>query len=213
MSFAQLQGYAVTEAQIWIPRSGAWWGDLEISSSVDLTGAATLTMGSLTLTGAVVRGSSYRGRSRYRIAGGAEWRQRIPRRAYRADAGVRRSTVLGDAARECGARLAPGAPEAILGTAWVRPEGPASDARDRALLGASWYIDGIGTLVVGERPAGDVRANYVIERLDHGQRIAVIASSAPEAFVPGLTLADVGVLDTVALMLRSTLRVHCWGAA
>lgn len=210
MSFAELQGHRVTEADVRIPLRGAWWCDVEIDSATRLAGAATLRIGGLELAGQVVRGGVYRGRARHRISGGVPWSQILPAKSYRNDLGVRRSTVLRDVARESGARIDT-IPEAVLGTAWVRPAGPASAALARA-WGDEWYVDAAGVTVLAARPSGAVAGSYTLVEVDPGQRSAVFATESPEGFAPGLSVDPIGVIESVAIVLRAALRVHAWGA-
>lgn len=209
MSFATLAGLRVVSGTVRCPSRGAWVADLTLDSSASLTGSQTLTVGDLSLVGSVVRGATYAGTSAWRMVGGAgRWGAMLGARAYRNDAGVKRSTVLADIARDAGETLELPADDVSLGTAWTRLARPAREALALA-WGAEWYVDDDGTTRLGARPTGTVSAprQVVHEEPEHGLR--VLATEYPAAVRPGYTL-DGRSITSVLYRLADTLRVQVW---
>ena len=132
-----LSGHTLTAARVQLPKDGIWWADAEIDQPVVLTGAVTLVLADQSYQGTVMSGGPVKGRSRYRIAGGAGgWGRVIPARHYANDAGVKYATILSDAAADAGETIAD-IPVGSPGVAWTRESGPASWQLE-ALFPSGW---------------------------------------------------------------------------
>ena len=120
--YSQANGERVFTGSITIPRVGAWVADISLALSATISGPVTLTIGTLTLTGAIVRAGTYGGSRAYRLVGGAGgWRKNIAARSYVRTDGVSSALVIGDAAIEVGETAVVATPE-IVGTSYVRSE-------------------------------------------------------------------------------------------
>ena len=98
-----LNGHKVTDARVTIPAWGVWYADVAIDGEVALSGAATLVVADLTLSGTVLSGGPSTGRSHFRVVGGeGGWGKLLKKRSYANDAGVKLAKILGDAAFEVG---------------------------------------------------------------------------------------------------------------
>lgn len=124
-----LNGRRVIAADVRLPPSGVWTADLDLDeAAAPLTGAAVVQLGALTLRGTVdpTHSGEFADARRVRVLGGAGgWGKELPPRSYHNDAGVKRSTILQDAAREAGET-------SCSPTAWRPASGPITSGR-RAL--------------------------------------------------------------------------------
>jgi hypothetical protein len=147
-------GIELQRATAVLPDAGIW------SVRADLVGGkapaprarVTVELGDLVLTGTVRFAEVFAGRAEVLVVAGADhWGETVKRRPYRADNGVRLALVAGDLARDAGETLGPlgELASAVLGYAWVRPEGPAIHALNE--LG-HWYMDIDGSTRLGVRP-------------------------------------------------------------
>jgi hypothetical protein len=139
-----------------LPEAGIWSvrADLVGGKAPEERARVTVQLGDLTLSGTVRIARVFAGRASALVVAGADgWSGSVQERRYRADNGVRLDRVAGDLARDAGETLGPlGAlSTAVLGYAWVRPEGPASHALNE--LGLPWYLDLDGSTCLGARPA------------------------------------------------------------
>ena len=156
--WASINGERVTQGNLFIPRYGSWVADVALAISTILTDPIVLTVGNLTLKGAIVRAGTYAGSRAYRIVGGAGgWRKALEARAYQRDTGVTSSMVLGDLAIETGETL--GAFTSVsLGNSYVRLAGAAS--RTLAALTRDWWVDKAGVTQIGSRPVTAIASPY-----------------------------------------------------
>lgn len=144
MAFATLNGAAVFEGTISIPRVGAWHADLSINSETILAGRATLVIdGGLTLAGTANRSGVWQGTSKLNLVGGADGLRKMARPQHYQQATLR--MVLLDLLAVAGEKLA-----------------ASSDAATLALTFPHWTTMGqsvgrmIGALVADSRIANDV---------------------------------------------------------
>lgn len=223
MSFvATINGNRVASAVVTIPPYKAWRATVTTVDAVVLSGAVTLKLGALELRGTITAGGSYVGASRYVLkAGAATWSMDLPERSYRSRpncaAGVKLSTVLADAARECGETLAAGYTDRTIGDAWTREAGPASDALAALVGNSSWWLAPDGQTHVEPRETGVVPPGYAVTSYDPATGLIELDTEAPEQMVPGrtITVRDAGelVLGTVTLELGDRLAVRAQTAA
>jgi hypothetical protein len=182
--YASIDGVQILDARIVVPRYGAWFAELALSSEKTISGPHTLTVGDIAWKCAAWRGAPYQGRTSLRVIGGSGgWQKRLPARAYRSDAGVKLSSVLNDAARECGESVTVTVDKAI-GTFLVRDVGPAARMLNR--LADEWHMDQDGRTVVG--PWGTltpITDKFDLLSFDGRTGKAEIATEALAAFTPG----------------------------
>lgn len=194
-----LNGTRVIEATLWIPWHGRWMLDVRLDLPVELSGAVTFSVaGAGTWRGSVLRAGVEAGSTRARIVGGAGgWGDTLPKRAYVGP--VKRSLVISDAAKECGESVSVAA-DATL-PAYVRAAGPAS----RVLDGVPWYVDAAGVTQVRERAAGVVASEFEFVSGHFGRGLVVVASDAPQDWLPGRTFASVRLSRRTIATVR-----HVW---
>ena len=211
MSTATLAGHRATSARVHIPAWGVWWADVGLDEEATLAGAVDLVVADLRLSGAVVSGGPSKGRSYYRLAGGAGgWGRTIPARSYANDAGVKLSTVLVDAATAAGETIDPMTlPATRVGPAWVREEGPAARAL-QLLSREAWYVGEDGVTRLGRRAAADLTTKATVGPVDRARGTVTLAADAIATIVPGVRVDGLEAVDVVHDVsakggLRSTL--------
>lgn len=193
-AFTNFAGARIVSGRITMPLYGAWVADIVIADATPIPTTGTLAFGSLSLTGTVVRSLAYSGLQNARLVGGyGGWRRTIPSRAYQFAAGVLLSTVLGDAAKECGESVTV-TTDASIGTAYVREQAPASRTL-RGLAGALWWIDPTGTTRVGPRDGANaaVSSQYEVINANGGDGAYSIATDAPGDWFPGVSFTSPAV--------------------
>ncbi|KYF64530.1 hypothetical protein [Sorangium cellulosum] len=189
-----------------LPDAGIW------SVRADLVGGKApperarvqVVLGDLVLSGTVRHADVFAQRAEVFVVGGADgWGATVSRRPYRADNGVRLDRVAGDLARDAGEALAPlGAlAAAVVGYAWVRPEGPAIHALNE--LGHPWYVDVDGSTHIGARPT--VARSGLRLGVDYRPSLRRAVITSPEdafaALVPGSVISGDGF---PSLTIRAT---------
>jgi hypothetical protein len=149
-------GYELRSCTAVLPDQGVW------SARADLVGGkappvgarASVNLGDLTLTGTIRIAEVVAGRAEVFVVGGSDgWGKTVKRRVYRADNGVKLAKVAQDLASDAGETLGllGALAGAVLGYAWVRPEGLASFALNE--LGQPWYVGLDGVTNLGTWPA------------------------------------------------------------
>lgn len=211
---ATLAGKRVTRARVQIPKWGAWYADVSVDGESSLTGAVELVLADVTFHGTILSGGAAAGRSDYRIVGGAGgWGKIIPAKGYASDAGVKLSTILGDAAREAGETLiATALGRSVAGPAFARQEGPAGRVLE-LLAPGNWYVDSGGITRIG------TRATSVLERavprtspVDLAAGTVTLAPAAIATIVPGITVDGLEAVDVQhELSAEGGLRTRIWG--
>jgi hypothetical protein len=188
----------IVTAKLHIPSAGAWRADLLLDHGEAPTGAATVTIGDLSLVGTVLRsGLDAADRPHATVIGGRGWFASVTSpRAFQSDSGVRLSTVL--------ATLAAGAGQAIIQPAdrtigeyyelqASRPGEPVtySDALNdlsRAGLAPVWRVDPDGVTRFGARTAQAVTGRATLLWSDRGTGLATYGLDAPATWLPGNTV-------------------------
>lgn len=211
---ATLQGKRVTSARVTLPAWGCWYAEANLDGEVTLTGRVELKIADLTLSGTVLSGGPAKGRSAYRIAGGAaQWGKVLPKKSYANDLGVKASTVLTDAAREAGETLdASTIPTTALGPSYVRPEGPASAVLER-ISPTRWYVGEDGVTRIGQRAASALPAKVTrVTPVDRARERVDLASDTIAAIVPGVVVDGLEAIDVEhAISSAGALRSTVWG--
>jgi len=192
--FASLSGAPVLSAAVVIPFYGAWSADVMLADVDSVPAGITLTVGNLSLAGAVMRQSAFGGRRTLRLVGGAGgWSRPIAPRHYQHSFGVTRGMVIGDAAREVG-ETAIVTNDATLGTDYVRmrPGGGSLLAGDvLRLVGVdNWYVDTQGITQVSAWPTRSVATAFQVIDFDPSSGRAEIATEDYASWLPGATFVS-----------------------
>lgn len=211
MTLATISGHTLTECRIHLPIHGLWWAECEIDTPEQLTGSVAIEVGGVAFAGTVMAGAPWLGRARYRVAGGAGgWGQCLPPRGYANDAGVRRRTVVADAATACGEAFEAGGDTATLGPAWARDAGPAARVLHMT-ASDGWYVDESGVTRLGIRPAVEYSGGATRMRSDLAQQTIVLAATELAELMPGVVVDGVSAVDVVHVVHDGTLRTTVWG--
>lgn len=192
-----LDSHDLARCRLSLPPYGVWMARCyPVETATVTTGArVSLTLGSLALRGTVRRGGTFVSSTGILVVGGADgWARTLPRRdPYRADNGVRLSSVVADLAADAGETVTLQAGvERSLGYAWTRPAGVASGALD-ALTAGLWWVGTGGETVVGVRGvavAVPTATVYSVERVEPERGWARLAcpDDAIGAFLPGVAV-------------------------
>lgn len=213
-----LNGQAALRATVVIPRTRIWTAEIEAANLLDISGAVTIGLADIELKGTIIDGGPYATRGWYRIVGGAGgWRRALAPKSYRSAAGVKLSTVVGDAATEVGETMA-AFTDSRVGPAYVRPPSLEGDKLSveaarvlDALASENWYVDIDGSTHIGVRAAAAFKPNYRLLDKRPDARRAMIASDTLVGLVPGATLEGLEAATIRHELTSSTLRTHVYG--
>lgn len=184
MSTITLNGERVVSGTITIPFYGTWVADVVLATPADIPDAVTLVAGDLTLKGTVVRQATFAASRSARIVGGAAgWRKTLHARGYSHLAGVKLSSVLGDAARESGETIVVQT-DRLVGTHYARDEGKAERVLEIELDG-KWWIDPSGITRTDARDASLITSPFTVVAWSGGKGQFEIASEAIATWQPG----------------------------
>ncbi len=216
LSAATLNGHRVTSARVTVPAWGCWWADASIDGEVELSGRVELKVADLTLSGTVLSGGPAKGRSDFRIVAGAGgWGRPLPKKSWANDAGMKLSSVIGDAAEAVGETFDSGGNTDRVGPAWVRPEGdnvPASLVLS-LLAPSAWYVDEAGTTRLGRRSASTLGAGVTHGVVDRARGTVTLAAESIAGILPGLVVDGLNVVDVLhTIDAKGGLRSTVWGA-
>lgn len=215
MATATLNKNRVTSARVDIPAWGCWYAECATDKAVDLSGVVELKIADLTLSGCVLSGGAAPGteRSHFRIVGGkGGWGRTLRAKSYANDAGVKVSTVIGDAATACGESLDATtiASSDRCGPKFARPEGPAAQVLEQ-LKPAGWYVGADGVTKIGSRAASAPTVKGQRTRTDKARGIVELASESIVSIVPGATIDGVVAVDVKHELSDKGLRTTIWG--
>ena len=213
---ADLNGKKVLESHSTIPAWGASYHDVTCDTEFTLTGACTLTIADLVVKCTVLSGGPAHGRSFYRlVAGAGGWANPIPAKSYANDAGVKLSTVLGDAASAVGETIDATTVNQLtrLGPAWTRPYDPASRVLELVAPNA-WYVSENGLTRLGSRPPSTLTAKTATtSQIDLARGTCTIASDTIAGILPGLVCNGLTAVDVEhEISAKGGLRSKIWGA-
>jgi hypothetical protein len=204
--WGNVSGSRIVSGSISIPLSGAWVADVALALPVTLPPKVSLTIGNLTMQGAVYRQASFAGVREARIVAGAGgWSRSVQARAYQSVAGILRSTVLRDAALEVG-ELVNVLADQILGNYFVRLADKAGRVL-RTIGGPMWWIAPNGVTTIGPRTATTIMSPFTAEQYSGAYGTLTIATEDPGAWLPGATFSG----PTVGTQTVSSIR-HSLGA-
>lgn len=218
LSVCTLNGIEVLRATVVLPKWGIWTADLVVANSIDsaspLSGAATVVLEDLTLTGTIVDGGIFAGRGHYKIVGGAGgWRKVPAAKSYRGEAGVKASSIVIDAAKEVGETVAPIIPsdDYRVGPAFMRPPKYEAARILDLVAPANWYVDEGGTTHVGVRAGSSYGGTYRLLESQPDQLRLLLAPDALVGLVPGASVEGVTVATVRHEYTEEGLRSHVWG--
>lgn len=204
MGVLVLNGARCSAASLTIPMYGAWSADASLATDAGPAsgGKCEFAIGTLEMNGTARRAAAFAGGRRVRIvAGGGGWRKVLPPRSYSHDAGVRKASVLEDAARESGEQVKVAA-DRVLGRSWVRDRGKAERVL-RRLSGGVWYVDNAGVTQVRDRDTSQITSPFTVVSWDGARGRFEIATEAYQDWVPGRTFVSPTVPDAQTVSLVS----------
>ena len=191
--YASIDSVQIVDARIVVPKLGAWYADLTLATEKTITGTHTLAVADLSWKCTVWRGAPYQGRTRLRvIGGGGGWQRQIPAKSYKADVGVKLSTVLTDAARECREIGVEIVSDRTIGLFCVRDVAPAARILNR--LAREWHVRADGKTIVGPWAT----LTPIAERFD----LVAFDGSAGRAELAGSGIERIAVLAKQQFGLR-----------
>lgn len=197
-AYVSLGNVRVVTLGLTVPSYGMWTAHVQLATAAAVPPIPLLTVGGLTMRGAVYRETAFAGERRALVVGGyGGWRKRLPSQHYQLDSGVMLSTVLGDAAREVGERLGTFGDIAV-GRDYTRPAGNAVDTLRR--LAAVWRIDVDGVTQLNAWPSKTVRSQFNVESFDGAKGLAVIATEAYQDWLPGAIFENATVAPARKVM-------------
>jgi hypothetical protein len=191
----------IQEVELHWPEYGAALARVTTEAGSVPVGPATLTIGDLSLVGAVLPDragedapASWSGVWK----SGAAWDTVLPvKPPHQSDDGVRLKTVIAALVLECGSPAIVAPADRALGAHWCRPKRDAAGlpwtgadelaalARARALL--PWWVTAAGVTRFDARPAGTITAASRVSGRSLTRGVRTIGVDSPVAFAPGLT--------------------------
>lgn len=215
MSTATLNGLRVTSARVNIPAWGCWYAEAQVDGEHTLTGSVTLKIADATYAGTVLSGGPRLGRSSYRIVAGAGgWGRPLPKKPYANDAGVKVSTVVGDAAREVGETISTISSSLRVGSSFERIEGDPASRVLQAVADQAWYVDEAGVTHLGARAAGALVGKVTrLEPVDLARGKVVLGAESIATILPGVVVDGLTAVDVLhEISAQGGLRSTIWGA-
>lgn len=217
--YCKLQGKPVKSLRALIPNKGAWYADVDLGDVVDLSGSATIEVGTLKLVGTIdpKHSGTFGQSTKVRVlAGNGGWSNEVEAKDYHNDARVKARTVAEDAARAVGETLGSFLPTAErVGVDFVRIKTAASVVLEQAIGKAAWWVGYDGKTNVGPRP--EVKpGTFELIAYDVEKRIATLTADDPIAVGIGAKLEDerlggAQVVRQVELTVDDReLRIYAW---
>jgi hypothetical protein len=215
--FAELNGTRAQKATITIPYTGIWTADVSLDQQVTVSsGAASLSVGGLNLSGTIYRAGDFVGTGAFRIVGGkGGWQKLVSAQFYRGGAGgLKLADVLNDTARAVGETVKI-ASNVSVGSAFTRGAGPA--ARVLNSLAPGWWMGLDGVTQVSARATPSITSQFDV--IPDGTSLSLgkvmIATDTPEDWVPGvfftsLTLPRLQVSSVIHHLDAHKLRTEVW---
>lgn len=224
---SDLVGLRIVRAEVSIPPTGAWFGTALLdSTSLPAVGPTVLTIGDLSLVGAVVRAyhdDAYPTGALASVVlrGGAGWRLPVPQAGSYAGSAVRLSTVLADLARMAGETISQPSDVAIgQALTWqahtraapVHLEDVLADLVWRGYL-RTWRVDPpTGVTRFDDWPSrgqADGRGRITSRALARGRRTVGLDVQVA-AFLPGASLEGATIRRTVLYEVAQSLTAEVY---
>lgn len=196
---------SVLRARAQVPAWGRWWLDVDLAddSSLAAGDAVSVSLGGVTLVGAVVSGGEAYGRASYRIVAGSDgWSQDVEAKGYQDDSGVSIASVITDTASTVGEPIS-SPPSTRTGYHFTRKRGPAVDVLN-ALAPRAWYVELDGITRFG--PRDDTTVDTDDPRTDRAVADTAITleTSDLSPYVPGAVVDGVGPAVDVEYLLNAS---------
>jgi hypothetical protein len=194
---------------------GCWYAEASLDGEVTLAPKTpvTLQIADLTMKGAILSGGPGKGRSDFRIVGGAAgWGDPIKADNAIDDSGVKMSKVIADAARLAGETVDTATiPDTRLGSGWTRPSGAASRVLE-LVAPKGWYVGEDGVTRLGARPIVPLPAKVTrVAPVDRARHKVVLASDSIAAILPGVVVDGMTAVDVQHEISADGLRSTVWG--
>lgn len=187
--WGSVSGSRIVSGSVGIPYYGGFVADVELVTTTALPTSITLTLGNLTLAGAVYRQSQFAGKTLARLVGGAGgWSRQVEARFWRNAQGLMASTILQDTAIDAGEQVNVQT-DFSVGVFWARRADKASRVLAR-LAGPEWWIDASGVTQVGARASTGITSAFVLEEFDGARGVATVASEDLASWLPGNTFSN-----------------------
>lgn len=194
--FASVNGLQIVAGSLVIPSSGVWTADLHLASATAVSGAVSVVIGNLTLTGFAYRAETYGGQTRVRLIGGyGGWRNPIPAQGYGSSSGVQMSTILQDAAMAAGEKVNVNTDTGV-GNGYARFGFASSVASDvlwqMVELGfmPAWYVDPEGITQTGPWPSTTIATPFTVTDQKPDEGLIVVATEDYASWLPGCTFTN-----------------------
>ena len=193
MSALTINGLPVAIAAFTRSIYGTWTADVVMPSDAAIASPCTMVIGDMTVSGAVVRQAGFNGDRSARIVGGrGGWRTELPPKGYSHAAGVKLSTIVGDAARECGESIVV-ASDRTIGSHWARERAKAERVI-HFLLDGQWWVDNEGVTQTKDRDASIIAAPFTVINYIGSRGLFEIATESISSWQPGRTFTAPGIV-------------------
>jgi hypothetical protein len=184
---------------------------VETASTEALSGAVTLKLADLTLSGTIKSGGIWQGRGRWMIAGGAgAWGSTVDATSYTNDAGTKLTTVVRELATQIGETFTDTTTTTRIGSRYARQQGPASRSLE-LLSPRAWYVDTDGETKLGARADSDYEGKATRVSYDAESDRLELAANTISDILPGVTIDSVRAVDVVHELRDRKLRTVVWG--
>lgn len=192
MSSLTVNGSPVAIASFTRSTYGTWTADVVMPSDATIANPCTLAIGDLSVSGTVIRQAGFNGDRSARIVGGrGGWRTELPAKGYSHAAGVKLSTIVGDAARECGETIVVTS-DRTIGSHWARERAKAERVI-HFLLDGQWWVDDDGVTQTKARDASIISAPFTVINYVGSRGLFEIATDSVASWQPGRTFTAPGV--------------------
>lgn len=194
MSYTSYGNVRVATLSLWMPLLGLWTAQVGMATGDTLPATGTLQHGNLALAGAVYRQATIGGQTTALLVGGfGGWGNALSPRGYNSPFGVFLSTIVNDAAVECGEQAAV-VTDQIVGTFWARPTSRQGVCRGgdvlRAVAGPSWWVNSAGVVQVGPRTGTTITSDFDVEEWDGGAGIMTVGTEDIASWVPANSFSN-----------------------
>jgi len=220
-AYLSLNDQRVISGRVTFPRWGAWTAETVLANSEPISPAAggcRIKIGNLALRATAIPGrmASFAGsRSVLMVGGFGGWRKVLPARGYTHPSGLMLSTILNDAARECGETIVVTG-DVPVGPAFARRGGREQDVAERVLrelLAGKWWIDTDGVTRTSDRAATPIKSAFTVEQWSGSRGRFLIATEAYEDWMPGRTFSAPTVttpqtISTVSIIAENDGKVR-----